>query len=71
MKNNTKKYVKPFELCVEGLLIAADRLNPIWPGGMDYKKLNILIFCIAGPAIFAGSVALNVYLLAKLMTISR
>jgi hypothetical protein len=40
MKNNCEKYRKPFELCVDGLLIAAEKLDPIWPGGggMDYKN---------------------------------
>jgi hypothetical protein len=35
---------------------------------MDYQKLNVLIFCVAGPLVFAGSVALNVVLAAKLIS---
>jgi hypothetical protein len=66
MKNDCEIYRKPFELCVDALMIAADKLDPYWPGGMDYKKINVLIFCVAGPALFAASVALNVVLAAKL-----
>ena len=69
MKNNCEKYRKPFELCVDALLIAAEKIDPYW--SMDYKKINILIFCVAGPAIFAGSVALNVVLALKLARMVR
>jgi len=68
---NCEKYRKPFELCVDALLIAADKLDPIWPGGMDYKKINVLIFCVAGPVIFAGSVGLNIVLAWKLASLSK
>ncbi|MEI8285546.1 MAG: hypothetical protein WCG52_11230 [bacterium] len=71
MKNNCEKYRKPFELCVDALLIAAEKPDPIWPGGMDYKKLNIIIFCIAGPIVFAGSVGLNIVLAVKLARLVR
>jgi len=66
MKKNCEIYRKPFELCVDALLIAADKLDPIWPKGMDYQKINVLIFCVAGPIIFAASLALNVFLALKL-----
>ena len=66
MKNNCEKYRKPFELCVDVLLITAEKLNQIWPNGMDYKKLNIIIFCLVGPSLFAASIALNVVLALKL-----
>ena len=68
---NCEKYRKPFELCVDALLIAADKLDPVWPGGMDYKKINVLIFCVAGPVIFAGSVGLNIALAWKLASLSK
>lgn len=71
MKKNCEIYRKPFELCVDALLIAADKLDPIWPGGMDYKKINVLIFCVAGPALFAASVGINVVLTIKLAQIGR
>ena len=66
MKKNCEIYRKPFELCVNALLIAADKLDPYWPGGMDYKKINVLVFCVAGPTVFLASLALNLYLLTKI-----
>ena len=42
---------KPFDICVDVLLIAAEKIDPYWPGGMDYRKINVLIFCVAGPII--------------------
>ena len=71
MKNDCEIYRKPFELCVDALMIAADKLDPYWPGGMDYKKINVLVFCVAGPALFAASVALNVVLAAKLAHLQK
>ena len=71
IKNDCEIYRKPFELCVDALLIAADKLDPYWPGGMDYKKINVLSFCVAGPALFAASVALNVVLAVKLGQIRK
>ena len=59
MKNKCEKYRGPFEVCVQALMVVAEKLDPIWPGGMDYKKINVLIFCVAGPALFAASIALN------------
>jgi len=66
MKNNCQKYHKAFDLCVDALEFAAKKLDPIWPGGMDYLKINVLIFCVLGPIIFAASVGLNVVLALKL-----
>ena len=71
MKNNCQKYRGLFELCVQALLVTAENLDPIWPGGMDYKKINVLIFCVAGPVIFAGSVGLNIVLAWKLASLSK
>jgi len=71
MKNNCQKYRGLFELCVQALLVTAEKLDPIWPGGMDYKKINVLIFCVAGPALFAASVALNVVLAIKLASLGK
>jgi hypothetical protein len=65
MKNNCQRYRRPFELCVDALEWAAKTINPFWPGGMDYIKINVLIFCVVGPLIFAASVALNILLLAR------
>jgi hypothetical protein len=59
IEKKCEKYRWPFEVCVQALMVVAEKLDPIWPGGMDYKKINVLIFCVAGPALFAASVALN------------
>ncbi len=69
MKRNCEKYRKPFELCVDALLIAAEKIDPYW--SMDYKKINTLIFCVAGPALFAASLGLNVVLALKLARLVR
>ena len=71
MKNNCHKYSEAFGLCVDALEFAAKKLDPIWPGGMDYRKINILIFCVAGPLVLGGSVALNVVLAIKLVRLGR
>ncbi len=71
MKNNCHKYTKAFSLCVDALEFTAKVLDPIWPGGMNYTKINVLLFCIAGPAIFAASVGLNVILALKLARLVR
>ena len=52
-----------FDLCVVFLVWAAKNLDPVWPGGMDYIKINVVLFCIVLPVVLAGSLALNVYLL--------
>jgi hypothetical protein len=52
-----------FDLCVVFLVWAAKKLDPVWPGGMDYIKINVILFCIVLPAILVGSLALNVCLL--------
>lgn len=65
--NDCEKYRNAFEACVMGLQFAAQKIDPYFPGGMDYKKINVLIFCVAGPLVFAGSVALNVVLAEKLL----
>ena len=54
-----------FDLCVALLVWAAKKLDPIWPGGMDYIKINVLLFCILLPIILVGSLALNIYLLCR------
>jgi hypothetical protein len=37
----------------------ARKLDPVWPGGMDYVKLNVILFCLVLPLILAASLALN------------
>ena len=45
------------------LFLLANALDPIWPGGMDSVKINVLLFCVLLPIILVGSLALNAYLL--------
>ena len=71
MKNNCHKYTEAFGLCVDALEFAAKRLDPIWPGGMNYTKINVLLFCVVGPIIFASSVGLNIVLAVKLARLVR
>ena len=52
-----------FCACVTLLEWAAAILNPVWPGGMDYVKINVIVFCVLLPIILVGSLALNAYLL--------
>ena len=73
MKNNCHKYTEAFSLCVDALEFAAKKLDPIWPGGrgMNYTKINVLLFRAVGPVIFASSVGLNVILALKLARLVR
>ena len=51
--------------CVTLLQKSAALIDPYWPGGMDYVKINVLLFCVLLPAILVGSLALNVVLLCR------
>jgi hypothetical protein len=48
-----------FNLCANFLHWLAGKLDPVWPGGMDYVKINVIIFCIILPIVLAASLALN------------
>jgi hypothetical protein len=48
-----------FNLCANFLQAAAKAIDPIWPGGMDYVKINVLLFCVLLPLILVASLALN------------
>jgi hypothetical protein len=69
LKAITAKVVKDdawkwmFDACVLFLALLANALDPVWPGGMDYVKVNVILFCILLPIILVGSLALNVCLL--------
>jgi hypothetical protein len=52
-----------FDACVLALQYAAEKLDPYWPGGMDYVKINVILFCIVLPLVLAGSIALNIALI--------
>jgi len=71
VKNNCHKYHKAFDLCVDALEFTATTLHPYFPGGLDYRKINILIFCVLGPIIFASSVGLNIVLAIRLAQVVR
>jgi hypothetical protein len=57
---------KIFDACVVLLEEASSRLDPYWPGGMDYVKINVILFCIVLPIVFGLSLALNAYLLLRI-----
>lgn len=57
-------YTKPlpkniFNLCVQWLLYVGGKV------GLNYYKINILIFCIIWPAFTLLSVFLNIYLILR------
>ena len=54
-----------FDLCVLFLVLLANALDPVWPGGMDYVKINVILFCVILPIILVGSLGLNIYLLCR------
>lgn len=56
-----------FDLCMRALDGLANWMDPWFPGGMDYVKINVIIFCFIGPALFAGSVGLNVAFILGLL----
>ena len=47
-------------LCANLLHWLAGKLDPVWPGGMDYVKINVILFCVLLPIILIASLALNV-----------
>lgn len=58
--------IEIFNQCALLLLRMADALDPIFPGGMTYEKINVIIFCMIGPIVFLSSVSLNVILLLRI-----
>lgn len=56
-----------FNWCANLLERLAKWLDPIWPGGMDYVKINVILFCYLTPAVIISSLALNVVLLLGLL----
>lgn len=59
------KYLTVFSLCVEVLEWAAQKVDPFWPGGMDYEKINVLIFCVLLPVVLVFSIGMNIYFLVR------
>ena len=48
-----------FNACANFMQWLARKLDPIWPGGMDYVKINVIVFCIILPLALLASLALN------------
>lgn len=48
-----------FNACANTLMWLAKKLDPIWPGGMDYVKINVILFCVILPVILLASLGLN------------
>jgi hypothetical protein len=56
-----------FNLCANFLGSLASMLDPVWPGGMDYVKINVILFCIVLPIVLLASLALNIAFLFGLL----
>lgn len=56
-----------FNKCANALDWAARKLNPVVPGGMDYVKLNVILFCIVLPVVLLSSIGLNLAWLTGLL----
>lgn len=56
-----------FDCCVASLDWLANKMNPWFPGGMDYAKINVILFCFIFPAILLTSLGLNAALLMGLL----
>jgi len=55
-----------FNRCANLLERIAKWLDPYWPGGMDYVKINVILFCYVTPAVILASLGLNAVLLCRL-----
>jgi hypothetical protein len=56
-----------FNACANSLQWTAAKLNKVTPGGMDYVKINVLIFCVVLPIVLLVSLGLNVAFLMGLL----
>lgn len=56
-----------FNACANSLHWMAKRLDPVWPGGMDYVKLNVIIFCLVLPFVLLVSLGLNLAFILRLL----
>ena len=48
-----------FDLSANSLAWLARKLDPVWPGGLDYVKINVILFCVLLPILLAASLGLN------------
>jgi multisubunit Na+/H+ antiporter MnhF subunit len=65
--NGNNIWHRSFDGCVVLLQTAAEMLDPYVPGGMDYVKINVILFCIILPIVLGASIALNVALIMALL----
>jgi hypothetical protein len=65
--NGNNIWHRSFDGCVVLLQTAAEKLDPYVPGGMDYVKINVILFCIVLPIVLGVSVALNIALILALL----
>ncbi len=56
-----------FNACANSLHWLASKLDPVWPGGMDYVKINVILFCFVLPIVLAASLGLNLAFLLGLL----
>lgn len=47
---------RAFYGCVRLLNVMADAIDPWVPGGMNYVKINVILFCVLLPLVLAGLV---------------
>ena len=66
-KNKEGLWHTVFNLCANSLYVTAKALDPVWPGGMDYVKINVILFCIVLPVVLAVSLGLNLAWLLGLL----
>jgi len=65
--NDSNLWHTAFDLCAGSLHWLASKMDPWFPGGMDYVKINVIVFCIVLPIILIASLALNVAFLFGLL----
>ena len=66
-RNNANLWHATFDLCANFLYWLASKLDPFCRGGMDYVKINVILFCILLPIILITSLALNLVFLFGLL----
>lgn len=52
-----------FNACANSLQWLAKKIDPYFPGGMDYVKINVILFCVLLPILFLASLVLNLLFL--------
>lgn len=52
-----------FNACANSLQWLAKKMDPYFPGGMDYVKINVILFCVLLPILILASLVLNLLFL--------